>query len=126
MNENNRLRIIRWSARSFAGLMAAFVLFIFVGNALTDGVGSLLRLTLRESVMMVAFVAVWVGLLLGWKWELAGGLLTVCGMVAFYLLDYAFSGTFPGGLFFLIIAVPGVLFIVCAVLGKRGMDGEGA
>jgi hypothetical protein len=40
-----------------------------------------------------------------------GGLLTICGLAAFYLLDYLFFGTFPTGPFFLIFASPSLLFI---------------
>jgi hypothetical protein len=69
--------------------------------------------------MMVAFAVAWLGLLLGWKWELAGGLLTVCGVAAFYLLDYLFSGTFPRGPFFLLLASPGLLFLYCGLQARR-------
>ena len=89
------------------------------------GVEPLLHLTVRESLMMAVFVAVWLGLVLGWKWELAGGLLTVCAMAAFYLLDYGFSGTFPRGPFFLILASSGVLFITSALLDRGKSAGEG-
>jgi len=33
-------------------------------------------------------------------------------MAAFYILDFAFSGDFPRGPFFLIIALPGILFLI--------------
>jgi hypothetical protein len=72
--------------------------------------------------MMIAFFAVWLGLVLGWKWELLGGALAVGGLVAFYLLDFLFSGTFPRGPFFLIIASPGVLFLLAGVMGRRRLD----
>jgi len=91
--------------------MAALILLIFVGEALADGFEPILHLTVRETKMMIAFFAVWLGLLLGWKWDLFGGLLTICGVAAFYLLDYVFSGTLPRGPFFLILTSPGLLFI---------------
>ena len=76
--------------------------------------------------MMVAFVAVWLGLVLGWKWELFGGLLTICGVAAFYLLDYAFSGTFPRGPFFLLFASPGLLFLYCGLQTRKKPGVENA
>ena len=111
MNGNKTLRIVRWIARISAGIMAALILLIFVGEALDEGFEPFLHMTVRETAMMAAFFAVWLGLLLGWKWELYGGLLTVCGMVAFYLLVYLFSGTIPRGPFFLVFASPSLLFI---------------
>jgi hypothetical protein len=105
--------VVRWIARISAGVMAALILLIFVGEALADGFEPLLHLTIRETGMMIAFFAVWLGLLLGWKWELYGGLLTICGVAAFYLLDYLFSGTLPRGPYFLIFAAPSLLFTYC-------------
>jgi len=110
-NGSITLRVVRWIARIYASVMAALILLIFVGEALADGFEPILHLTVRETKMMIAFFAVWLGLLLGWKWDLFGGLLTICGVAAFYLLDYVFSGTLPRGPFFLILTSPGLLFI---------------
>ncbi len=105
-------QLIRWIARVLASLMAAFIAFMFVGNAVTDGIGPLFKLTFRETLMMAAFVAVFVGLILGWKREKLGGWLIVGGMGLFYIFDVVFSGTFPRGFFFPLIALPGVLFLI--------------
>jgi hypothetical protein len=110
-NGHRTLTIVRWIARVSAGLTAALILIIFIGEGIAEGFGPLLHLTTRETLMMVAFVAVWLGLLLGWRWELYGALLTIGGLIAFYLLDYLFSGTFPRGPFFLIFAAPSLLFL---------------
>ena len=112
-NGDKTVRVVRWIARIAAAVMAALILLIFVGEAFADGFESILNLTVREIGMMMAFFAVWLGLLLGWKWELYGGLLTIFGVGAFYLLDYLFSGTLPRGPFFLIFATPSLLFTYC-------------
>jgi hypothetical protein len=114
-NETGKaVRVVRWIARISAGLAAALILIIFIGEGLIEGIGSI-HLTARETAMMVTFVAVWLGLVLGWKWELVGGLLTICGTAAFYLLDYAFSGALPRGPFFLVFASPSLLFLYCGL-----------
>jgi len=113
------VRVVRWIARVSSGLAATLILLIFIGEGLTEGFEPLLHLSVRETVMMVAFVAVWLGLLLGWKWELYGGLLTACGTAAFYLLDYLFSGTFPRVPFFLIFASPSLLFLYCGLQTRK-------
>jgi len=105
-------KIIRWIARIWAALMAAFILFMFIGDTVMDGIGPIFHLTFRESLMMAAFVIVFVGLILAWKWERLGSWMIIGGMAAFYILDFAFSGDFPRGPFFLIIALPGVLFLI--------------
>lgn len=106
------LLAIRWIARALAALMAAFIAFMFVGNAAADGVGPLFNMTIRESLMMAAFAAVFVGLILGWKQEKLGGWLAVVGLALFYIFDFAFSGSFPRGPFFPLIALPGILFLL--------------
>lgn len=112
-NGNQAVRVVRWIARLSSALTAALMLLIFVGEGLNEGFAPMLHLSARETAMMIAFIVLWLGLLLGWKWELYGGLLTVCGMIAFYLLDYLFSGTFPRGPFLLLFAYPSLLFIYC-------------
>jgi len=106
------IQIVRWVARVLAALMAAFIAFMFAGNAVTDGIGPLFKMTLRELLMMAAFVAVFLGLILGWKREKLGGWLVVVGMVLFYMFDFAFSGNIPRGPFFALIALPGILFML--------------
>ena len=86
MNPKTR-KIIRWIARIWAALMAAFILFMFIGDAVMDGIGPIFHLTFRESLMMAAFVIVFVGLILAWKWERLGSWMIIGGMAAFYILD---------------------------------------
>jgi hypothetical protein len=118
-NESKAVPVVRWIARVSSGFTAALILLIFVGEGLTEGFEPILHLSVRETVMMIAFAAVWLGLLLSWKWELFGGLLTICGMAAFYLLDYLFSGTLPRGPFFLIFASPSLLFLYCGLQARK-------
>lgn len=119
------VRVVRWIARGSSGIAAALILLIFVGEGSVGGFRPLLHLTIRESAMMVAFFAMWLGLLLGWKWELIGALLTICGTAAFYLLDYAFSGTFPRGPFFIFLAAPSLLFLYCGLQTRGEVEAEG-
>lgn len=118
MNTKTRL-ILRWIARIWAALMTALILFIFIGNAAADGIGPIFQLSFQEILMMVAFLVVFVGLILAWNWECLGGWMIVGGMLAFYLLDYVFSGTFPRGATFLLIALPGILFLVSYYTSKK-------
>jgi hypothetical protein len=119
LNESKKLQFVRWIARVSAGFAAALILLLFIGEGLTEGFEPLLHMTARETLMVVAFIALWLGLLLGWKWELNGGLLTVCGVVAFYLVDYLFSGTFPKVLLPVIFASPSLLFLYCGFQTRK-------
>ena len=119
MNIDKTLQVVRWIARISSGFAAAFILLFFIGEGLIGGFEPLLHMTIRETLMMVAFVALWMGLLLGWKWELYGGLLTICGITAFYLVDYLFSGTLPRVPLPLIFASPCLLFLYCGLQTRK-------
>ena len=119
MNGSTTLQVVRWIARVSSGFSAALILLFFIGEGLTKGFEPLLHMSVRESLMVVAFVAVWLGLLLGWKWELYGGLLTACGVAAFYLVDYLFTDTFPRVPYFLIFASPCLLFLYCGLQTRK-------
>jgi hypothetical protein len=80
-NGSKAVQVVRWIARISSELTAALILLIFVGEGLAEEGKPVFRLSTRETAMAVAFVAMWLGLVLGWKWELWGGLLTICGVV---------------------------------------------
>ena len=122
--DRKSVRILRWTARILASVMAALILLIYVGETLGEGVPSLLHMTAGEILMMFAFFALWLGLLLGWKWELLGGLLTLCAVVVFYALNFLITGIFPGGPFFLILALPSLLFLYCGWQNRKSTNVE--
>ena len=124
INSDKTILVVRWIARIGAGLTAVFTLFMFVGSVFDEGIQPLLHLTARESVMMAAFGIMWLGLVLGWKWERIGGALAVGGMIAFYLFDYAFSGELPRSIIFFVLAFPGILFLYCEEKKKRSTSGN--
>ena len=117
--------IVRWMARISSGIAAAALLAIFIGEGVAEEFASLRHLSVSESLMMIALAAVWLGLMLGWKWELQGGSLALLATALFYLLNYLFSGSLPKGPFFLIFASPGVLLLYCAFRdGRRPEAGD--
>ncbi len=125
-DEDRTTRVVRWIARISSAVSAGLILVIFVGEGLTEGSGALLHLTPREAAMMAAFFALWLGLVLSWKWELYGGLLTVLGLVAFYLFDYLLSGEIPRGPFFLVFASPSLLFLYYGLRNRGESEVEGS
>jgi len=112
-------KILLWIARIWAALMVVFMLFMFIAHIVEDGIGPLTDLYIRDYLMIPSMVISLIGLALGWKWERLGGIMALGGMVAFYLFDFAFSGDFPRGPTFLIIAFPGVLFLILAYTANK-------
>lgn len=104
--------MLKWTARVTALLLALLVIVIFMGEFASEGFRGF---SLRESLMMLAFFAVWLGYLIGWKMQKTGGLMVLAGIAAFYLLDYGFSGSFPRGPVFPLMGIPGVLYILSSL-----------
>ncbi len=109
---------VRWVARMTGLLIAMLVLGIAVGHGV-----NLQAFAGIELAMLAALAAAVAGMLLLWKWEGSGGLLVLAGTVAFYALNLAAAGKFPGGWVFPLCFVPGVLGLVCW-WNARKHDGE--
>lgn len=106
----NGTKTLRWIARLWAVLSLLFLLAFVVG----EGLG------LRSPRDLVAFlffpVGVGAGLVIAWWRERLGGLIAVGSLAAFYLTLYLFDGRWPRGPYFLLVAAPGLLFLL---LGGR-------
>ena len=107
-----RSSIVRWIARIWSILSIGFVLFMFVGAGLNEGV-DLARFSARDVIGLAFFpLGVCVGLVLAWRRERLGGLITVGSLVAFYLAMLISDGRFPRGPYFALVAAPGLLFLL--------------
>ena len=102
---NDGLMVLRWIARigsiASIGLLMAF---LFGGNETLPKFN-------KEAVGLVFFpLGVICGMLLGWRNELLGGIVTVASLLAFYGWHFLHAGGLPGGPYFVIFAFPGLLF----------------
>jgi|GEM_PF-2773499 len=63
--------------------------------------------------------AVGLGLVLGWRWELAGGLVAVAGWAAYQAAHSFLVGTFCRDWEVNLLSAPGLLFVVAGALRAR-------
>jgi hypothetical protein len=78
-------------------------------------------------MLMAAFLMIsTIGLFLGWRLEFSGGILIIAGMGGFYLVNYWASGfsRWPGGWVLPLLFLPGLLYVLCALL-EHGRQGRG-
>ncbi len=102
--------VLCWVARVWSVLSIAFILLIFIGEMFTPAIAALP--SPAEAVLMLFFpVGVLVGMLLAWKKELPGALVTIISVAAFYIGIWLLRGRVPAGPYFLLVAAPGVLFL---------------
>ncbi len=107
------IRITEWAARVLGLMLAGFVLLFLVGNGFDPHL-----LTSSTGPMFVALVTTVIGMIVLLRSRLVGGLMVVGGMAAFYLVEFAISGSLPGGWVFPLCFVPGVLALVSWTLSR--------
>lgn len=113
-NTNQLTKVIRIIARVWAVLGIAFLLFMILGHIFGSEPQ---QVNGMNDVLSLAFfpTGVLIGLLLAWRWDGLGGIITIASMIGLYILrpDLTFD------LFTLALAVPGVLFLVYWLLNRQ-------
>lgn len=106
---------LRIAARTASlGTLAIVLAFLF-----GEGRGWL-RLTRPEAMLFAFFpVGVLLGLALAWRREILGGGLALASLAGFYVSHRLQSSRFPAGFTFLLLASPGLLFLLAGWLRFR-------
>ena len=103
------LAAIRWTARIVGIFVAGTVVALVIGHAFSEeGLPNPFTQPLPVTLEFAGLFAAVLGVILGWKWELLGGLLIIGGMVVFHVIE----GKVWLGWVFELFALTGVLFVV--------------
>jgi hypothetical protein len=109
--ESGALTFLKWAARVLSVLSVGVILLFFVGEGFDPS-----GVTLRVWVALLLFpVMVVAGMLIAWRREGLGGVVSIAGLAAFYLYSAVLNGGTPRGLAFLILSAPGFLFLLYAL-----------
>ena len=106
--------LCRWTAR-IAGILLVVVLLVF---AIGEGMPNLLTLPIWDQIAFLGLALIMVGILLGWRFELAGGIMALVGFFLVFVSLFIGKGLSLTG-FFIALALPGVLHITSAVLRQH-------
>ena len=113
--ESTAMFIVRWAARLFSLATALLLALFFLGEGLqvSDLAGF-------GFVGLLFFpVGLLVGFAVGWRNELAGGIISVLSIAAFYFAyELWVNGTLPSGFSFALFAVPGLLFLAYGIIDR--------
>jgi len=110
--------VFRWIARigSLAGL--GMLLFFLSGEEFHPA-----QLTAPEWVsLMFLPTGVTFGLVVAWRWEIVGGAISVASLAGFYATEGILGHVMPLGWAFVVLTVPGFLFLLAAILRRRGLE----
>jgi hypothetical protein len=81
-------------ARSLAGLLAALILAIVIINEIFltagEGVPSPFGQIIPDGIELFAMLIIFLGLLVGLKWQGIGGILIIAGMIIFHIVERKF------------------------------------
>jgi hypothetical protein len=111
------LRLLtRWSARVTSLLLFGLVVVIVIGQG---GPPNIFSQPTPVQLEFIALGLMLLGFAVGWVREGLGGVLVLLGLAAFNAVELAVNSRPARGAFPL-FAVPGVLFLVSALLGRKG------
>jgi hypothetical protein len=108
-NETTIEYLIRVVARGASIVCLAIILLFFLGEDFALG-----RLSVEEWIGFAFFpVGVLVGLVLAWREEAIGGVITLASVAGFYLVyGWVLNSTFRMGWAFVPFLLPGILFVI--------------
>ena len=116
--------IVRWVARAWSVLNILIIFLFAIGESLRPA-GSML--SMQEWIGLALWpVGVAIGLLVAWLREALGGGIALGCLAAFYIWNLLRSGHVPRGPFFFLVAAPALVFLLAAMLCRRGHDANAA
>jgi hypothetical protein len=105
--------IIRWLAR-LTSLVSVTLILLFLTS---DGWS---RVTGQELIGLMFFpFGVVLGMLLSWKFEVRGSVVSLASLLAFYLVYGLVLTGRPEGWWFLVFTAPAALFLMAGLLSNR-------
>ena len=102
----------RWTARILGTLLVLMCVIIAIG----EGMPNPFTQPTWSQIIFLALALIMIGILIGWRWELAGGIMSLAG----FCLGIVPLNNSPRGLtwFYFALALPGVLYVTSALLRR--------
>jgi hypothetical protein len=110
---------LRWAGRALGLAGFTFVAWFLVAHVLAGEGPNPFRMTATELALTVTFFAAVAGMLVGWRWEVVGGVMIVAGMLLFFVIERTAGGSWPRGWVLWAFLLPGVLYLFAACLDAR-------
>lgn len=105
---------LEWVARGASVASITLLVMIFLGEAFNPS-----RVSSQEWIGLIFFpIGVVVGMIIAWRREAVGGIVTVLSLLGFYLIYGYLFRNHIGGWAFVAFAAPGFLFLVHWLLSR--------
>ena len=111
MKQEKKIKIIRWSARIWSILVLIFAIALLLSQLLAENSEG--PTTLYWVLFGLWFFAV-LGLVAGWRWEIAGAVIAITALISREMAVFYLSGEFLVGFWmvWLPILPPAILYIL--------------
>jgi hypothetical protein len=111
-NSKNSMKIPRIIARVLSVILVSFALMMFIGESMESAKrGSSTPMTLNTILQLTLFGIGLLGLVLAWKWQLIGGILSLLAFIALFIVN-------PSTLVIFIFPANAILFIFVGYRSK--------
>ena len=100
-----------WTARGLSLLMIIFIGFFLVAHIMSGDAP-------KGPVTILSMNAIFIGLLLAWKWEIIGGLITIFGYL-FFMID---APTIFDAILYAVCVLAAILFIISWFLKRQNIE----
>jgi hypothetical protein len=104
MNTKLLATIFRWIARVIGTVLVGLTLILATG----EGVPNLFTQPIVIQIGFLALALVVSGILLAWRWEFLGGIMSLIGWVLFILTERV---SIRHSAFFILLGIPSLLFL---------------
>ena len=100
---------VRWIARIWSITSVGLILFIVFGYGFNPEIFP----RAGEIVELIFFpIGIIMGMIMAWKWEGIGAIITIGSLLAFYIIELIRDGALPEGVFFVLLSAPGFFFLI--------------
>jgi hypothetical protein len=105
--------LCRWTARIIGVFMVVSTLIIAIG----EGMPNPFTQPMLFQLGFLALALIILGIVAGWRWELSGGIMSLVGwgLLVIPVIKHSPRGMNP---FFIVLAVPGILYMASALLRR--------
>lgn len=110
--------LFRWTARIIGTLFVLSIVFIAIGESMPNPFTQ----PMWAQIIFLALTLIMIGILIGWRWELLGGVISLSG----FLLGIAPLNNSPRGLsgFYIALAIPGSLYVASSLVRRYQLNNE--
>lgn len=109
--------VIRVLAISLSVIIIVILIMFMIGEGIPDVED--FKLDPSELLGMIFFPAgVITGMILSWRYDFIGAIITLGSLACFYLVSLLFWNDIPSSPWFIIFASPGFLFLITGIIKK--------